>query len=106
MRTLTVVMLTLVLAGCTFSRQRINDPKIGMKYYQEIAPGVAMDRAEVVSLTATLKIPAGAFENCLKTQEGSALKLREKEFKIYASGIGLLKDGDMLLTEHGFIEKE
>ena len=25
-------------------------PKVGMKYYQEIAPGVAMDRAEIVSL--------------------------------------------------------
>lgn len=81
-------------------------PQAGMKYYQEIAPGVAMDRAEVVSLTATLKTPAGAFENCLKTREGSALKPGEKEFKIYASGIGLLQDGDMFLTEHGFIEKK
>jgi hypothetical protein len=81
-------------------------PEVGAKYYQEIAPGVAMDRAEVISLTASLKTPAGIFENCLKTQEGSALKPREKEFKIYAPGIGLLKDGDMLLTKHGFIDKK
>lgn len=34
-------------------------PSVGLKYYQEIAPGVAMDRAEIVSLTETLKTPAG-----------------------------------------------
>lgn len=81
-------------------------PEIGMKYYQEIAPGVAMDRAQVVRLTERLTTPAGTFENCLKTKEGSALNPREKEFKIYASGIGLLKDGDMLLTKYGFIDKK
>ncbi len=82
------------------------NPKIGMKYYQEIAPGVAMDRAQVVSLTERLKTSTGTFKNCLKTQEGSALKPREREFKIYTPGIGLLKDGDMLLTKHGFIDKK
>lgn len=81
-------------------------PKAGMKYYQEIAPGVAMDRAEVVSLTESLTTPAGTFRKCLKTQEGSALKPREREFKFYAPGIGLLKDGDMVLVKHGFIEKK
>lgn len=81
-------------------------PRVGMKYYQEIAPRVAMDRAEVINLEANLKTPAGTFRNCLKTQEGSALKPQEKEFKIYAAGIGLIKDGDMLLTKHGFIDKK
>ena len=81
-------------------------PEIGMRYYQEIAPGVAMDRAEVVSTTESLETPAGAFHDCLKTQEGSALKPSEKEFKIYAPGIGLLKDGDMLLVRHGFTDKK
>ena len=81
------------------------NPAIGMSYYQEVAPGVAMDRAEVLSLTETLTTPAGKFENCLKTQEGSALKPREREFKIYAQGIGLLKDGDMLLTKHGVTDQ-
>jgi hypothetical protein len=81
------------------------NPVIGMKYYQEIAPRVAMDRTEVLSLTESLTTPAGTFENCLKTREGSALKPMERGTKIYAPGIGLLKDGDMLLTKHGFIDK-
>ncbi|MBU0743032.1 hypothetical protein KKG45_10275 [bacterium] len=78
-------------------------PEMGLKYYQEIAPDVAMDRAEIVGLTETLETPAGTFENCLKTQEGSALKPGERECKIYAPGIGLIQDGDMLLVRHGFI---
>ncbi|MFC1601331.1 hypothetical protein ACFL34_03185 [Candidatus Sumerlaeota bacterium] len=80
-------------------------PSVGMKYFQEIAPGLAMDRAEVISLNETLETPAGAFDKCLKTQEGSALKPREKQFKTYAPGIGLIQDEDLLLVRHGFIKK-
>jgi hypothetical protein len=80
-------------------------PKVGMKYFQEIAPGIAMDRAEVVSLKETLKTPAGTFDKCLKIREGSALKPHEKGFKIYAPGIGLIHDADLRLKEYGFIGK-
>ena len=45
------------------------EPVVGMKYYQEIAPGVAMDRAEVLSLDEVFRTPAGEFPNSLKTQE-------------------------------------
>ncbi|HSR29838.1 MAG TPA: hypothetical protein VLY63_04670 [Anaerolineae bacterium] len=79
-------------------------PEVGMKYYQEIAPRVAMDRAEIVSLDATLKTPAGSFSNCLRTMEGTALNPLEREYKIYASGIGLIQDESLLLTQYGFAE--
>jgi len=79
-------------------------PVLGMKYYQEQAPGIAMDRAEVISLAATLKTPAGTFSKCLKTQEGSALNPSEKEFKTYAPGIGLIQDEDLYLARYGFIK--
>jgi hypothetical protein len=78
-------------------------PKVGMKYYQEIAPGVAMDRAEIVNLADTLETPAGSFTKCLKTKEGTALNPLEQEFKVYAPGIGLIRDADLLLVEHGFV---
>jgi hypothetical protein len=74
------------------------DPQVGMKYYQEIAPGKAMDRAEIVSLDDTLKTPAGSFSNCLKTKEGTALNPLEQEFKVYAPEIGLIKDENLLLA--------
>ncbi len=79
---------------------------VGMKYYQEIAPGVAMDRAQVLSLDEVLRTPAGEFPNSLKTQEGTALNLLEKEFKTYAQGIGLIQDQKLLLIEFGFIDSE
>ena len=39
-------------------------PKVGDKFYQEIAPKVAMDRVEVVSTDETVKTPAGTFQHC------------------------------------------
>jgi hypothetical protein len=79
-------------------------PEVGMKHYQEIAPGVAMDRAEIVSLDETLKTPAGSFSNCLRTMEGTALNPLEREYKTYAPGIGLIQDESLLLAEYGFAE--
>jgi hypothetical protein len=78
-------------------------PRLGMKYYQEIAPDVALDRAEIVSLDESLETPAGVFRNALKTQEGSALDPDEREFKIYVPEIGLAQEEALLLAEHGFI---
>jgi len=82
------------------------NPKVGMKYYQEIAPSVAMDRAEIFSLDGTLETPAGSFSKCLKTEESTALDPKEKEIKIYAPGIGLIQDADLFLTKYGFINKK
>jgi hypothetical protein len=78
-------------------------PKVGMKYYQEIAPGVAMDRAEIVSLSETCKTPAGTFTACLKVKETTALNFFESEYKYHAQGIGLVRDEDLVLVKHGFV---
>jgi hypothetical protein len=77
-------------------------PKVGMKYYQEIAPGVAMDRAEIQSLSETCETPAGKFPQCMKVKETSALKVWESEYKYHAPGIGLVRDEDVRLIKHGF----
>jgi hypothetical protein len=80
-------------------------PKLNMKYYQEIAPGVAMDRAEIVGLNETCKTPAGSFAKCLKVKESSGLKA-ETEYKYYAPGIGLVRDEDLQLIKHGFVKSK
>ena len=80
-------------------------PRSGMKYYQEIAEGVAMDRAEVIKLDEGIDTPAGSFSDCLLTKEGTKVNPFEREFKTYALGIGLVQDQKLLLTEHGFINK-
>jgi hypothetical protein len=79
-------------------------PKVGMKYYQELAPGVAMDRAEIVSLSETCKTPAGTFKRCMKVKEGTALDPKVSEYKYFAPGIGLVRDEDLQLVKHGFIK--
>ncbi|HMK27787.1 MAG TPA: hypothetical protein VK483_17270 [Chitinophagaceae bacterium] len=76
---------------------------LGARYYQEIAPGIAMDRAEVISTNEKMITPAGTYMNCLKVEETTPLEPKNKEYKFYASGIGLIRDGDLLLVKHGFI---
>jgi hypothetical protein len=75
---------------------------LGSRFYQEIAPGVAMDRAEMVSVNEVIQTSAGKFLNCLKTEETTPLEPKNKEYKLYAPGVGLVRDGDLLLTEYGF----
>jgi len=78
---------------------------LGGRHYQEIAPKVAMDRAEIVSMSETLQVPAGKFDNVLKIEETTPLEPFSKEYKYYARGIGLLRDGDMELVRYGFVKK-
>jgi hypothetical protein len=77
---------------------------VGAKYYQEMAPGTAMDRAEIISTSEMVKTPSGYFINCLKTEETNALKPKEKENKYYAPGVGLIQEEELLLVKHGFIK--
>lgn len=74
--------------------------EVGLKYYQEIAPGVAEDRAEIVSVNDTLDTPAGTFQNVLKTEETNPLKPGEIEFKFYGPEIGLIQDEAIKLVNY------
>jgi hypothetical protein len=79
-------------------------PKVGMKYYQEIAPSIAMDRGKIVSMTETCDTPAGKFEKCMKVAETNAvevLSFLHPEYKMHAPGIGLIQDEDLILTRYG-----
>lgn len=78
---------------------------LGSRYYQEWDPKAAMDRAEIVALDVTLATPAGRFEHCLKVQESNPLEGDEEEYKLYAPGIGLIQDEDLLLTKYGNIAR-
>jgi hypothetical protein len=77
---------------------------LGARYYNEIAPDVALDRAEILENDEELETPAGTFENVLVIRETTPLEPDVEEFKYYAAGIGLLQDEDLKLEEHGFIE--
>lgn len=89
----------------------VNDARLGMimpgkaelgsKYYQEVAPNVAEDRAEIVGLDKVIDTPAGKFEKVLETEETNALNPDEKESKFYAPGVGLIQEETLKLVRHG-----
>jgi hypothetical protein len=81
-------------------------PKQKMKYYQEIAPGLAMDRAEILSLNETCKTPAGTFPKCMKVKEGSAIEIAATEYKYYAPSIGFVGDESLRLVKYGFVKNQ
>ncbi len=72
---------------------------LGARYFQEIAPNVAMDRAEHVEMGLTVQTPAGTFHNCVLVRETTPLEPGSEGFKTYAPGVGLIKDGFVELVE-------
>ena len=88
-----------------FGMMMPGDVLLSARYYQEIAPKVAMDRAEIVSTTETLTTPAGTFTNSVKIEETTPLEPGVKEYKYYARGVGLIKDGSLSLVKYGMVEK-
>ena len=92
--------------GATYGMLMPGRPSVGIKHDQEHAPEVAMDRAEVVSVSEKVEVPAGTFENCLKVQETTPLGRGEKEYKLYAPEVGWQVDQEVRLGRFGFAEKQ
>lgn len=85
--------------GARFGMLLPASPRVGMKYYQEMAPGVAMDRAEVISTSGRETTPAGRFDDVLIVRETSPLETGSGR-KWYAPGVGLIRDGDLVLVSY------
>ena len=89
------------MKGAKFGLMMPGSPKIGRRFYQEQAPGVGMDRAEILSVTEKVTTPAGSFDNCVHVVETSPLEKGLKDHKWYAAGVGQVKDGNMPLVQYG-----
>src|SRR3989454_6713696 len=90
------------LSGVNGSKFGLMMPGRGLlhsRYYQEGAPKIAVDRATIVSVTETVKTPAGEFKNCVKVEETSPLARFTTEYKYYAPGVGMVSDGTMKLVK-------
>ncbi|MBI2899921.1 MAG: hypothetical protein HYY17_07035 [Planctomycetes bacterium] len=86
--------------GARYGLMMPGTPLLGARHYQEVAPGVAMDRAEIVSVSEKFECPAGRFDNVLKVLETTPLE-KGREYKLYARGVGLLQDGSLKLVRYG-----
>lgn len=71
---------------------------VGSRYFQEQAPGVAMDRAEHVKMGLEITTAAGTFRDCVAVEETSPLE-RGTSAKKYCPGVGLVYDDGAVLTE-------
>jgi len=84
--------------GARFGLMIPGKPKMGDRFYQEIAPKVALDRVEVVSVDETVKTPAGTFHHCVHLRETTPLEA-DVSHKYYAPGVGMIKDDEFELAE-------
>ena len=75
---------------------------VGSRFFQEVAPGVALDRSEIVDLDATLNTPLRSFTNVLVSRETTPLEPGSVEFKWYAPDVGLIRDDLLRLVKSGF----
>jgi hypothetical protein len=73
-------------------------PEVGMTFQQEVAPGIAEDRATIVRQGAT-DVPAGSFANTITVRDFNPLD-GSKGFKTYALDVGIIKDGPLDLVSY------
>ncbi len=92
--------------GAHYGMMMPGTPRTGFKHYQEVAPGVGMDRAEIVGVSEEFATPAGTFKDCVKVRETNPLEPGDVEYKIYAPAVGVVKDGGLKLVEYGFVKEE
>jgi hypothetical protein len=94
------------LAGVSGAKPGLIMPGIillGARYFQEVAPGVALDRAEIDAMDQVVATPAGTFTRCVKMEETTPLEPKAQEFKLYAPGVGLVQDDTLLLIQYGYV---
>jgi hypothetical protein len=85
--------------GARFGLWMPGSPRLRARYSQELAPGVAMDRVEVIAVSEQFAQDVGRYQECIRTMETTPLEPKAREYKTYCPGIGLVKDGDLTLTE-------
>ncbi len=71
---------------------------LGSRYFQEVAPGVALDRAEHVGLGFEIESPAGGFDDCVRIEESTPLDPDSISDKSYCAGVGLVLDDELELV--------
>jgi hypothetical protein len=90
------------LAGKHGARPGIIMPEsaflLGTRYFQELAPGVALDRAEHAATDLEVQVPAGEFDDCVQVIETTPLQPGSESVKTYCPGVGMVTDGDLELV--------
>ena len=76
--------------------------KVGAKFRSEDVSAEIKEKDSIVSMSETVKVPAGTYANCIKVQELAAGE--KPEFKYFAKGVGVVREqpegGNLLLISH------
>jgi hypothetical protein len=75
---------------------------VGMPYRQEYLPGVAEDKAEVLSVAESATVPYGSYTNCVMTKDYSEIEPDVVEHKYFTPGVGQV----LTVTVQGGNERE
>lgn len=75
------------------------DPRRGMKFPMESAPGIAEDEGQIVGI-GPVTVPFGRFDETLRVREFNPLD-GGKGYKVFGAGVGLVIDGPAELTDFG-----
>ena len=75
------------------------NPMVGQKLQQEVAPGIAEDQAEIIRAGRTVRVPVDTFTNTITVRDFNPLD-GSKGTKVYAPGVGLIKDGPLDLISY------
>jgi hypothetical protein len=79
---------------------------LGSRYYQELAEGIALDRAEHTAMGLEVTVPAGTFTDCVQVTESTPLEPDAGSEKIYCPEVGLTVDDVLELVEYGFVDED
>jgi hypothetical protein len=75
---------------------------LGSRYFQEIAPEVALDRAKHVKMGLTITVPTvpeKTFKDCVEIKETTPLEPGAKSVKRYCPRVGLVFDDGLVLID-------
>ena len=73
---------------------------LGARYFQEVAPDVALDRAENTAMDLDVEVPAGELSRCIEVIETTPLEPDDESEKLYCPEVGLVFDDGVELVEH------
>ncbi len=73
------------------------DPRPGVAFKMEVAPGEAEDEAEIVEFKTT-RVPVGTFTETILVRELDPLD-NDSDYKVFARGVGIIIDEDLKLVE-------
>jgi hypothetical protein len=74
---------------------------LGARYFQEVAPGVALDRAEHKAMGLEFQQNGFNFQDCVLVEDTnglSDLKGKNPDEKIYCPGVGMVMDEELALV--------